>query len=252
MALWVNTEERTELRSGATEGDLQTVIRAVYRQVLGNAHLMDSERLIEEESQFRNGKINVQEFVARVAQSDLYRDLFFSSASQYRVVEMNCKHLLGRAPKDQAEVSEHVQRYVNEGFEADIASYVFSDEYSNTFGSDTVPYARAISQNGVKNSGFNRSFSLNRGNSTSDSGNASVLVSDLASNKGTKIVTPAKGGGTPGQINKRYRISVTKPGAGARFHRSTATYEVDYAAMSARIRNIQKAGGSITSIKTVA
>ncbi len=251
MALWVTAEEAVELRSGFNESDLQTVIRAVYKQVLGNAHLMDSERLTEEESKLRDGQINVQEFVGRVAQSDLYRSLFFDSASQYRVVEMNCKHLLGRAPKDQAEISEHVQRYVSEGFEADIASYVCSDEYSSIFGANTVPYARTNTQAGVKNSGFNRSFALYRGDATSDSGNASVLVSDLAENKGTKIVAPAKGGGTPAQTSKRYRMTVAKAGAGARFRRSVQTFDVDYGSLSARMRNVQKAGGKVLSINVV-
>ena len=31
--------------------DLQTVIRAVYKQVLGNPHVMESERLVALESQ---------------------------------------------------------------------------------------------------------------------------------------------------------------------------------------------------------
>lgn len=251
MALWVTPGEAVELRPGFSESDLQTVIRAVYRQVLGNAHLMDSERLTEEESQLRNGKINVQEFVLRVARSELYRKLFFEGASQYRVVEMNCKHLLGRAPLDQAEIAEHVQRYVTEGFEADLASYVYSDEYGQTFGAHTVPYARSNSQVGVKNSGFNRSFALNRGDATSDSSNAAVLISELAGNKATKIVSPSRGGGTPGQTNKRYRVSVAKPGAGPRFRRSAQTYEVDYASLSARIQNVQKAGGRILSISEV-
>lgn len=251
MALWVTAEEAVELRPGFSESDLQTVIRAVYKQVLGNAHLMESERLTEEESKLRNGQVNVQEFVVLVAQSSLYRALFFDSASQYRVVEVNCKHLLGRAPKDQAELSEHVQRYANEGFESDIASYVYSDEYNSAFGAYTVPYARTNTQAGVKNSGFNRSFALYRGDATSDSGNTAVLLSDIAENKSTKIVSPAKGGGTPAQTSKRYRITVAKAGAGTRFRRSVQTFEVDYASMSARMRNVQKAGGKVVSISVV-
>ncbi len=43
-----------ELRSNATEDDLQVVIRAVYRQVLGNTHLMESQRLTSAESLLRN------------------------------------------------------------------------------------------------------------------------------------------------------------------------------------------------------
>ena len=53
VELWVN----------ATEDDLQVVIRAAYRQVLGNAHLMESQRLTSAESLLRNGDITVRDFV---------------------------------------------------------------------------------------------------------------------------------------------------------------------------------------------
>ena len=35
----------------------------------------------------------------------------FEAASQYRFIELNCKHFLGRAPLEQAEISRHVQIY---------------------------------------------------------------------------------------------------------------------------------------------
>ncbi len=44
MSLWINNQA-VELRPNATEEDLQVVIRAVYKQVLGNAHVLESQRL---------------------------------------------------------------------------------------------------------------------------------------------------------------------------------------------------------------
>jgi len=38
-------------------------VRAAYRQVFGNVHANDSERLVSAESRLRNGDINVREFV---------------------------------------------------------------------------------------------------------------------------------------------------------------------------------------------
>ena len=90
MALWVSNEP-IELRDNATEDDLQTVIRAVYRQVLSNHHVMESQREVNAESQLRNGDITVREFVRRVAQSAFYQSLFFDNSSAYRFVELNCK-----------------------------------------------------------------------------------------------------------------------------------------------------------------
>ena len=94
-----------ELRPNATEADLQVVIRAAYRQVLGNQHVLEADRLTSAESQLRDGEITVRGFVRAIAQSDLYKSLFFESSYQYRFIEMNCKHLLGRAPTSQADRS---------------------------------------------------------------------------------------------------------------------------------------------------
>lgn len=155
MALWLENTDAVELRPNFTEDDLQIVIRAIYRQVLGNIHLMESQRLISAESLLRDGDITVKGFVRAVAQSELYRSLFFENASPYRFIELNFKHLLGRAPADQTEVSEHVQTYNSQGYEADINSYLDSDEYSSSFGENIVPYCRGSqSQPGIKNVGF--------------------------------------------------------------------------------------------------
>ena len=55
--------DAVELGSNATEDGLQVVIRAAYRQVLGNPHLMESQRLTSAESLLRNGDITVRNFV---------------------------------------------------------------------------------------------------------------------------------------------------------------------------------------------
>ena len=193
MALWIQ-DESVELRPNATEEDLQGVIRAVYRQVLGNAHVLDEQRLVSAESQLRNGELSVREFVRAVAQSDLYRARFFDSSSPYRFIELNFKHLLGRAPQDQAEISEHVQLYNTQGYEAEINSYLSSDEYLGSFGENMVPSPRSNrSQTGIKNITFNRTFALMRGFAANDVGRAAKLVGDLGQGLATKIVAPGAG-----------------------------------------------------------
>lgn len=140
-----------ELWANKTEDDLQLIIRAVYKQVLGNVHVMESQRLENAESMLRNGDISVRNFVRMVAQSELYQSLFFHSSSPYRFIELNCKHLLGRAPLDQSEISDHVQIYNRQGYEAEINSYIDSEEYNRIFGENIVPFPRNItSQKGLK------------------------------------------------------------------------------------------------------
>ncbi|NEP01800.1 MAG: photosystem I reaction center subunit XII [Symploca sp. SIO2E9] len=251
--LWITDADPMELQASATEDDLQAVIRAVYKQVLGNQHLMDGQRLSSAEAMLRNGDISVRGFVSMVAKSELYRSLFFYSSSQYRFIELNCKHLLGRAPLDQSEISEHVQIYNQQGYEAEIDSYIDSDEYQSNFGENIVPYPRSSSTEiGIKNVGFNRTFALMRGNATSDSSNQAQLITDVAADLPTKITASVTGSGNYDNTGKRFRITVVKPGAGDRFKRSNATYEIGYDQMSQKIQNIHKMGGKIVDIKEVA
>ncbi len=252
MSLWVESEV-IELRPNASEDDLQSVIRAAYRQVLGNAHVMESQRLTSAESQLRNGDLSVTGFVRAIAQSDLYQSLFFENSSPYRFVELNFKHLLGRAPQDQAEIAEHVLTYNTHGYEAEINSYIDSDEYVSSFGENVVPSARGNrSQVGSKNVNFNRTFTLMRGFATNDTGKSAKLIRDIASNLSTRIVAPATGSGATSSRGKRFRIAINKANFGDRVTQSAVTFEVAYSQLSQKIKNIQKTGGKILSITEVA
>jgi phycoerythrin-associated linker protein len=253
MTLWLEDTDTLELRSNSTEDDLQIVMRSVYKQVLGNAHLMESQRLVSVESCLRDGSITVKGFVRAIAQSDLYRSLFFEGSSSYRFVELNFKHLLGRAPQDQAEIAEHVVRYNEQGYEADINSYLDDGEYDANFGEKIVPAIRGNkTQAGIKNVGFNRTFSLCRGDATSDNGKVANLIGDIAGNMATKITNPESGTGAYSNTGKRFRITVSKSNYGSRVTQSNATFEVGYAQLSRKIQNIQKTGGKIVKIAEVA
>ncbi|MGB7444374.1 MAG: phycobilisome rod-core linker polypeptide, partial [Coleofasciculaceae cyanobacterium] len=76
---------KIELRPNPTKEDVDMVIRAVYRQLLGNDYLMKSERLVGAESLLRDGKTTVQDFVRSVAKSELYKSKFFYNSFQTRV-----------------------------------------------------------------------------------------------------------------------------------------------------------------------
>ncbi|MGD1940954.1 MAG: phycobilisome rod-core linker polypeptide [Leptolyngbyaceae cyanobacterium] len=253
MALWLADADVLELRPNFTEDDLQLIIRAAYKQVLGNAHLMESQRLVTAESQLRDRDITVKGFVRAIAQSDLYQSLFFETSSPYRFVELNFKHLLGRAPQDQTEISEHVRLYNEQGYTAEINSYLDSGEYDAKFGENVVPSVQGNkTQTGIKNVGFNRTFSLCRGDATSDAGKSASLISEVAGNRGTKIVSPARSSGAGSSRDKRFRITVAKASYGPRVTQSNRVFEVGYAQLSKKIQNIQKTGGKITKIAEVA
>jgi len=264
---------RIELRPYASREEIEVVIRAVYRQVLGNDYLMASERLISAESLLRDGNLTVREFVRSVAKSELYKTKFFYSSFQTRLIELNYKHLLGRAPYDEAEVSYHLDLYNSQGYDAEINSYIDSLEYQNNFGDQIVPYYRGFeTQPGQKIAGFNRIFRLYRGYANSDTsqleGKKSRLARELASNQVSSIVgpsgindnwsyrasvdaSPKKAlGNAVGKGDRSFRIEVTSirnPGYPS-VRRSSTVYIVPFERLSAKIQQIHKLGGKIASI----
>ncbi|MBT9315617.1 phycobilisome rod-core linker polypeptide [Leptothoe spongobia TAU-MAC 1115] len=145
----------------ASSENMDLVIAAAYKQVFGNAHIMESERSREAESQVRSGDISVLEFIRQLAKSDRYRALFFDKCPNVTTIELNFKHLLGRAPESYEEISQHLKILSEQGFEADIDSYLDGDEYFQNFGTMQVPYLRGYStQTGRTAVGFTRSFAL--------------------------------------------------------------------------------------------
>jgi phycoerythrin-associated linker protein len=259
---------------GQSEEDDEILIRAVYRQVLGNAYVMDSERLAVEESQFKSGAYSVREFVRAVAKSGLYRSRFLEKAPHYRVTELNFRHLLGRAPNSFDEMKAHSAVLDAKGFEADIDSYIDSDEYQTTFGENIVPYIRGYKTEALSHMiGFTHTFQLVRGASTSS------LKADLAGNSPklnslviNAIATPVTAAGStfrnpPGSSYSRlgvgasedgkvYRIEVTGYRAKAvnrisKFRRANQVYLVPYNQLSDEYQRIHKQGGVIVSITPV-
>ena len=143
---------------------LTAVIRAAYRQVLGNVQPMEAERLLTAESQLASGMLSVRAFVRAIACSDFYRRRYFEVNSPQRFVELNFKHLLGRPPRNQSELSEHLRRVVSEGLVAEVDSHLDSDEYQIRFGEDIVPYPLPrISDAAEPLDSFNRRLRSSRG-----------------------------------------------------------------------------------------
>jgi phycocyanin-associated rod linker protein len=264
-----------ELRSNWSPNDAQIVINAVYRQVLGNDHLMASERLTGLESLLCNGQLSVREFVRSLAKSELYKTKFLYPHFQTRVIELNFKHLLGRAPLDESEVIEHLDRYQNHGYEADIDSYIDSAEYEASFGDHIVPYYRGFeTRTGQKGVGFPRMFRLYRGYATSDrsqlNGSSSRLAGELARNSASAIVAPSGGASgwsyvpsargvaqtrTAGKAmygaqDRLYRIEVAGVSLPRypKVRRSNTEFLVPYDQLSSTLQRINKLGGKVASV----
>jgi len=264
-----------ELRPKYTAQDAKTAINAIYRHVLGNGHLLAADRLTAMESLLNNGQLSVREFVRALAKSELYKTKFLYPHFHTRVIELNFKHLLGRAPYDEAEVIEHLDRYQNEGYDADIDSYLDSAEYDSSFGDFTVPYYRGFAtQTGQKMVGFPRMFQLYRGYATSDQshfeGASSHLAGDLARGRVPTVRTVA-GSGAPGWAYQASAQGVTPKAAFApamygstrlyrievaaisrprypKVRRSNTEYIVPYEQLNSTLQRINKLGGKVASV----
>lgn len=268
-----------EMRPRTTKEEVELIINAVYRQLLGNDHLMKAERLTSAESLLRDGKITVRDFVRQVAKSELYKKKFFYNCFQSRTIELNFKHLLGRAPYDESEIIYHLDLYQNEGFDADIDSYIDSSEYEASFGENIVPYYRGFqTQTGQKTVGFSRMFQLYRGYANSDraqlKGTVPHLVNELGRNDASAIVSPSGtqsgfayvaskkgvtpttgfgGGATFGKEGRLFRVETAGVfGAGyPKTRRVNQAVVIPYEELSAHMQRVQRQGGKIASITPV-
>ncbi|MBF2022088.1 MAG: phycobilisome linker polypeptide [Hydrococcus sp. C42_A2020_068] len=281
VALFEDTPP-VEMVPGCSEEEAEAVIRAVYRQILGNAYVMESERALVPESKFKRGELSVREFVRAVAKSDLYRSRFFETCPRYRYTELNFKHFLGRAPDGLEEMRAHSTILDNEGFEADIDSYIDSDEYQNAYGENIVPYYRGYkTQPGQNMVGFTHMFALLRGASSSDlkgsiAGKTPVLNKYVVQETPLPVIPPSGGsagngwsfqesplasrtrlGAGAGEDGKVYRVEVTgysSPGRVnkvSKFRRSNKVYFVPYNQLSQEYQRIHQQGGVIASITPV-
>ena len=245
-----------EFRTGSTPDDKAAIIRAVYKQVLGNPHVMESERLVSAESQLCDGSISVREFVRAVAKSDFYRSRYFESCAPYRFVELNFKHLLGRAPVDQAELSAHIRTCIERGYDAEIDSYIDSEEYSQKFGENIVPYyTGAKTEVGKKQVNYNRTLSLLSGFAGVDSAvKNSRLVDSVATNSSIKAQSPSSGGRIAAYkdaTEKTFKILVKGSKFDSPRRVSTTEYIVPGNRMTPQIQRINRTGGKIVSITEV-
>lgn len=161
---------------------LERTIIAAYRQVYGNLPPTENERCTSLEVRLMNGEITVRDFVNGLAKSPFYKQNYFHAVAPQRGIELNFKHLLGRAPLNQAEIQKSIKLQAEEGFDALIDSLTDCAEYAEVFGSNIVPNWRtADSYAGMMTSSFNMMREL---------ASTKVAVSDNAQGSRSRTLNP--------------------------------------------------------------
>ena len=259
--------------ANASSEDKNTIIRAVYQQVLGQQYVMASERLDGAESLFRNGYLSVRELVRTMAKSGLYRSRFFENCNPYHFIELNFKHLLGRAPQNKAEMLHHFTILQEQGYDAEIDSYIDSHEYQERFGEEVVPYLHGWDySSGHQGRQFSWLMQLARGAAASVKGDAAGIYFRLGpalhQDRAVPVVSPNSGGpGVQpaniahsaitqmmqgiGQKARVYRVEVTGLNNYRLHKRSNTVRFVPFNKLLETQQAIHRQGGRVASVTPV-
>jgi hypothetical protein len=270
---FANDRNNENWSAGSSQADKAVLIRAVYRQVLGYQYVMESERLTGAESLFRNGYLSVREFVRAVAKSGLYRTKFFENTNPYHFIELNFKHLLGRAPQGREEMLHHFTILQEQGFDAEIDSYLDSAEYQERFGEEQVPFLHGWDYSkGHAGRQFSWLMQLTRGAAASVKGEITGIASRLGpalhQNRAVPVVSPNAGGSAVqpagvastaitamaqgiGQKARVYRVEVTGLNNYRLHKRSNTVRFIPFDKMLEAQQQIHRQGGRVASVTPV-
>nr|QJF58825.1 phycobilisome core-membrane linker polypeptide [Corallina officinalis] len=139
--------QRFIMKSSLSIDEKNIVIKACYRQVferdIAKAYNLSLSDL---ESQVKNGRISIKEFVRALGKSSLYKKDFFEPFVNSRVLELSFRHFLGRGPSSLKEFQKYFSILSSRGLDGLIDALINSDEYADYFGEETVPYLRGLGE----------------------------------------------------------------------------------------------------------
>lgn len=173
-------------RPAGFSADYEVLIQACYRQIFGNAYIMESERkeMAKWESEFRDGKYSVKDFCRALAKSYQYRKRFFDGRPLYGAIELNFKHCLGRTPDGLEHYRAKSAVYDTKGYDKLIDAFFDDGEYDQYFGDWTVPFIRGhLTTSNLSMVAFTHIFQVVRGSSTSDKANPRTLTNKITLNQ---------------------------------------------------------------------
>jgi phycobilisome rod-core linker protein len=122
--------------------DMTNIIWAAYRQVFSEHEILKFNRQVTLESQLKNGSLSVRDFIRGLAKSEAFYRLVVSVNNNYRLVDITLKRLLGRCAYNKKEEIAWSIVICNKGFGGFVDALLDSEEYTQNFGENTVPYQR--------------------------------------------------------------------------------------------------------------
>ena len=147
---YANAAERRPklvMKPGLSSGEKTAAVKAAYRQVferdITRAYALGISDL---ESKVKNNEISMKEFIRRLGKSPLYAKQFYAPFVNSRVVELALRHFLGRGLSSREEFQKYFSIVSTGGLPKLVDAIVDSQEYSDYFGEETVPYLRGLGQ----------------------------------------------------------------------------------------------------------
>ncbi len=135
------------MKSSLSNDEKKSVINACYRQVferdICRAYNLEFKDL---ESQVKAGIISIKEFIRLLGKSSVYHKQFSQPFVDSRVVELSLRHFLGRGLSSIEEFKKYFSILSSNGINSLIDSLINSQEYSDYFGEETVPYLRVLGE----------------------------------------------------------------------------------------------------------
>lgn len=146
-AIAAENRSKFMMKSVLSETEKRDAIKAAYRQVFErDITAIYAFPGTEIESKLKGGQISMKEFVRRLGKSRLYLTLFYEPYSIARVIELAMRHFLGRGLSSLSEFQEYFAIITKGGLPKLVDTLVDSQEYSDYFGEETVPYLRGLGQ----------------------------------------------------------------------------------------------------------
>ncbi|MBD2595025.1 phycobilisome rod-core linker polypeptide CpcG2 [Nostoc sp. MBR 210] len=137
-----NTPRPYRIENCASDGDVQELIWAAYRQLFSEHEILKFFRQGNLESQVKNRAITVRDFIRGLAKSEAFRSLVIETNSNYRLVEIALKRFLGRAPYNKDEEIAWSIKIATAGWDGFVDALIDSEEYLTNFGENIVPFQR--------------------------------------------------------------------------------------------------------------
>jgi phycobilisome rod-core linker protein len=125
-----------------TGSDIDEFIWAAYRQIYSEHQILKSNRQTFLESQLKDERITMRQFIRGLLLSDPFRRRNFETNSNYRFAELCVQRVLGRDVYSEREKIAWSIVIANNGVEGFVDELLNSDEYLENFGDTIVPFQR--------------------------------------------------------------------------------------------------------------